>query len=563
MDTTKDINKNTVNVVGYKDNPDGTTTNFLSDGTQDTGKLSPNNDGSYSFNPIGQNIPTTITSDMLNASPTPLKLPEQKTSTLASGVIGSATVANEQVMKNLEAERAKAEKVKTESGFDVQNIINQAIGIQGSRVQEEQNANLPKLREDLTAITNEIDSVQRAYQNELKALDSSNMTDAGRDAASRGISRKYASQLADLSIVQSARNRNLSTAQANVDRKIELQLEPLKLKLDYQKSVYEDNKDSFTKADDRKYQALIKSTERDLNKEEERVKTLENTKLKFMDIASSLGKDNSVFIAMSKATSPEEVLSIASKNGVISLDDQYKAQQVLKTEAEKKKILAETTYNNNPIVKDSPLVDAMYNVNAGTAEGQQKRDLQKIASLVSDGKTKEAKQLIMSRVTSKMSTTERDAQLDRRNTIDALEDMQSALNEYVSLSGNTNILKGSIEDVANKIGTTSDPRLASIKTRIIQATQKYRNSITGAAWGDQEDAEYKTIFPSIKNTSKLNNTIIDTMVPLLKNNERNSISAFLGGTDIYDTVFGGGDKNQDPLGLGIGGSNANNNPLGI
>ncbi len=49
-------NKNTVNVVGYKDNPDGTTTNFLSDGTQDTGKLTKNTDGSYSFSPLNNTV---------------------------------------------------------------------------------------------------------------------------------------------------------------------------------------------------------------------------------------------------------------------------------------------------------------------------------------------------------------------------------------------------------------------------------------------------------------------------------------------------------------------------
>jgi hypothetical protein len=186
----------------------------------------------------------------------------------------------------------------------------------------------------------------------------------------------------------------------------------------------------------------------------------------------------------------------------------------------------------------SSIVNALFNVNAGSAEGQQKRDQAKVMQLVANGDIRAAKALIMSRVTSKMSSGERDAQLDRRNTIEALEDMKESLNDYVVATGDTNIIKGGIEGLANKIGTTSDPRLAAIKTRVIQATQKYRNAITGAAWGEQEDAEYKTIFPSISNTNKLNQTIIDTMIPTLKGNERNAISLFLGGSDIYDEVFG-------------------------
>lgn len=42
----------TLNVTSYKDNPDGTTTNFLSDGSSDTGTYTPNKDGSLNFNPI-------------------------------------------------------------------------------------------------------------------------------------------------------------------------------------------------------------------------------------------------------------------------------------------------------------------------------------------------------------------------------------------------------------------------------------------------------------------------------------------------------------------------------
>lgn len=188
---------------------------------------------------------------------------------------------------------------------------------------------------------------------------------------------------------------------------------------------------------------------------------------------------------------------------------------------------------------DNLLLNAVYNVNAGSAEGQQKRDIAQVQQLVSSGQTEKAKALLMSRVISKMSAGERQSELDRRNTIDALETMQTALGEYVSSTGDTNILRGGVENIANKIGTTSNPALASIKARIIQATQKYRNAITGAAWGEQEDAEYRSIFPSISNTKKLNDTIITTMLDALKSNERNAVGMFLGGTDIYDGIWGG------------------------
>lgn len=305
-----------------------------------------------------------ITYDSLKSNPSLLKLPEQKTSTLSTGIIGSATAANEQMRKNLDVQANKAESAKNTASTDIKDTINQMIGIQSSRLTEEQNANIPKLNEDLTAITNEIDSVQRAYQNELKALDSSNMTDAGRSAASRDISRKYASQLADLSIVQSARNRNLSTAQANVDRKIELQLEPLKLKLDYQKSVYEDNKDSFTKADDRKYQALIKTTERDLNKEEERVKTLENTKLDLLQSASEQGASNEVLKSIQLAPTAEEAIIKAGEYSGNIVDKLIKQQTLKKLQADAQKAMTELG-----VSKTGPLAKAQAQGNISLISG--------------------------------------------------------------------------------------------------------------------------------------------------------------------------------------------------
>lgn len=48
-----------VTVVSFKDNPDGTTTNFYSDGTSETGRLSVGTDGQATFTPGGGNVFTT------------------------------------------------------------------------------------------------------------------------------------------------------------------------------------------------------------------------------------------------------------------------------------------------------------------------------------------------------------------------------------------------------------------------------------------------------------------------------------------------------------------------
>lgn len=279
-----------------------------------------------------------INSDVLKNTQPKLKLPEPTASTVATGIIG-ATEANLQqakdsVAKQQELDLINAKNQASQAKADYSSVVDQIMGVQNSRSTLESNANIPKLSQEATDITNQIETTQRAYQNELKALDSAGLTDAGRASASRDISRKYASQLADLSIIQDVKNRNLTTAQTNIDRKIQLQLEPLKLKADYLKTIYEDNKDILTKSEDRAFQTKIKEEDRNYKKEEDRLKTLEDTKLKYMDIATSIGKGTGVLSEMQKATSPEEVVAIAARNGVISIDDQLKAVQVQEKQLE-------------------------------------------------------------------------------------------------------------------------------------------------------------------------------------------------------------------------------------
>jgi len=401
-----------------------------------------------------------------------------------------------------------------------------------------------KIREMQTAEANQVGGVGGGYSSTIQEY-----------------TRKANAELADLAIQAQVSQGLLDSARQTIKDTIDAQFSPIEDRIARRVQYAQLATNDLTDSEKFKLDQLNKKDEAN-QKEVSTFATALGTTL--LENNAPVGVRTKIFniagdYASGKITK-EQVLAkmseAAGSYGQNIVDQAYKQAQTEKLKTDTKKVLADTAYANDTTAINSPLVNAMVNVNAGSAEGQQKRDTQLIAQFVKNGQTKQAQELIMSRVVNKMSATERDAELDRRNTIDALTEMKSALNEYVSTTGDTNILTGSIENAANKIGQTSDPRLAAIKTRIVQATQKYRNAITGAAWGDQETAEYKTLFPSITNTSKLNSTIIDTMIPLLKNNERNAIGLFLGDSDVYDSIF------SDPLGLGTGQSSSNN-PLSI
>jgi len=401
-----------------------------------------------------------------------------------------------------------------------------------------------KIREMQTAEANQVGGVGGGYSSTIQEY-----------------TRKANAELADLAIQAQASQGLLDSARQTIKDTLEAQFSPIEDRIARRVQYAQLAANDLTENEKYQLDQLNKKDEAN-QKEVSTFATSLGTTL--LENNAPVGVRTKIFnlagdFAAGKITKEQAFAKMSEAAGIYGqniVDQAYKQAQTEKLKADTKKVLADTAYANDTTAINSPLVNAMVNVNAGSAEGQQKRDTQLIAQFVKNGQTKQAQELIMSRVVNKMSATERDAELDRRNTIDALTEMKSALNDYVSQTGDTNILTGSIENVANKIGQTSDPRLSAIKTRIVQATQKYRNAITGAAWGDQETAEYKTIFPSITNTSELNNTIIDTMIPLLKNNERNAIGLFLGGSDVYDSIF------SDPLGLGTGQSGSNN-PLSI
>lgn len=522
-----------------------------------------------------QPIPKTITTGDINTNATIIPVapkapitPYTPTVTAPTGATvgadGTATVLPPPQSKIEQPKEKNAyQKILESIGLDIGQLETQPEVTK--QLQEQQQ--LAQKTEQATKDYNTYNLKKREVEMKIREMQTADANKVGGvgggySATIQDYQRKANSELADLAIQAQASQGLLESARQTIKDTIEAQFSPIEDRITRRTQYAQLAANDLTESEKYTLDQLNKKDEAN-QKEVSTFATALGTTL--LENNAPVGVRTKIFniagdYASGKLTKEQALAKMSETAGSYGqniVDQAYKQAQTEKLKADTKKVLADTVYANDTTAINSPLVNAIVNVNAGSAEGQQKRDTQQIAQFVKNGQTKQAQQLILSRVTSKMSATERDAELDRRNTIDALTEMKQALADYASTPGaDTNLLTGGIENLANKIGQTSDPRLAAIKTRIVQATQKYRNAITGAAWGDQETAEYKTLFPSITNTSKLNNTIIDTMIPLLKNNERNAIGLFLGGSDVYDSIF------SDPLGLGNGQSGSNN-PLSI
>lgn len=119
---------------------------------------------------------------------------------------------------------------------------------------------------------------------------------------------------------------------------------------------------------------------------------------------------------------------------------------------------------------------------------------------------------------------------------EALVDLKGKLDEYVQATGDTNILRGSIENATQRIGQTTDPKLAALKQRIDNAYITYRSAMTGAQFSENESAEYRSILPDIKNSSTLNAAKIDAFLDILEINQRSLLKTQLGDR-AYREIF--------------------------
>lgn len=280
------------------------------------------NESVKSFNTqSGARLPTlsAINSESLNGQQ-PVTIPPAPPETAAGGISGLAEVVKEQTRLAQEQERKAQEAqaaVSTEKG-KLQGLMERVLGVQESRARLEQEAGLGVKQQKVTDYTNQLEGLERAELNEIRALDNQFMSAEGKNAAVREISRRYAFQKADVALLQSAANRDLDTASRIIDRKIALQLEPLQTQLEFTKLFYQENRDLFSKADDRAFQTRIKQLDQEYETTKENRTAIANLQLEALKNGVMIPA--SVMAELNKAKDAAEATQILARSG-ISLQD--------------------------------------------------------------------------------------------------------------------------------------------------------------------------------------------------------------------------------------------------
>lgn len=124
-----------------------------------------------------------------------------------------------------------------------------------------------------------------------------------------------------------------------------------------------------------------------------------------------------------------------------------------------------------------------------------------------------------------------------------IADLDKAL-ELLNKGVQTGLIEAGTQYTYNLLGKDFDPNLSKINAYITSAIQPYRSSITGAAWGDQEDAEYSNLFGSTKYSPEELKARLETIKSIMLNKSIGALDAQV--NPLGGSSFGG--VNTIPVG---------------
>lgn len=411
--------------------------------------------------------PAPITPSDLSGSPSPFKVTAAaaptKVAGLGSSLEADAAATADAYQARLDAKAKTAEAAKSSSFED---LMKAQLGMTGkAEATDKAYADTVDPAEaDLKDINQQIIAEQVALRRRVEEIEKNPQGLFGPalqdqiDQATRDSVRKQA----DLSVIQLARQGKYDSAKAIADRAVEASIEKQKNLIDALQFNYEENKDEFTKDEQRAFESA----------QDARNRALDMQKAKELADYEQKIKEN---------------------------DPLYRAQ-VQKIKAELATTGA-TTITNPDAAKYAPAISII--LGSGKFTQDQK------ASFVAAVNNGEDPFAVIKNQTKTILGQTGENKLTSYETAKAqLDDVQNLLTQYYAAGGTTNFLSGNYEKVINKLGEVKDPKLVEIATQIAAALQIYRNAVSGTAYSVQEGVDIASIFPGINKTQGLNEAIL-------------------------------------------------------
>ncbi len=188
-------------------------------------------------------------------------------------------------------------------------------------------------------------------------------------------------------------------------------------------------------------------------------------------------------------------------------------------------------------INTTALSDAFSFVSARLSKDEALRAKATMQGYLTAGQLDTAKEYVKNLALANIPTEQQNRAQGRFEALSALDEVESAFKAYTAAGGSTGILKGNAESIAQKLGKTTDKRLATIANTLSLALVDYRRSVSGAAFTESEGKAYENIFPSEKKSGELNAAKIESLRSAFNRNNRALFQTTLGPKN-YDLLFG-------------------------
>lgn len=125
---------------------------------------------------------------------------------------------------------------------------------------------------------------------------------------------------------------------------------------------------------------------------------------------------------------------------------------------------------------------------------------------------------------------------DFSNQSIAVSNIDKAISE-IDKGAKTGVINNALQKGFNLFGKDYDPALQSVAAYIVSAVQPYRNSVTGAAWGSQEENEYQQLFGSTAFSPAELKQRLERLKGIMVNKSVQGLNTFVNPLNTYQNPF--------------------------
>jgi hypothetical protein len=255
---------------------------------------------------------TVISPDSL-AAPSPLKItpPPVDTATAGmQGVLETAQGTTDTFLRDLSKQRETTETTKNTSLQAYLDSLMAPGEVAQTAAQYATEGGVDAIQQELDTVNNQILQEQNALRRKIERIQSSGGGLAsGAEAETYNLERESLAKQADLYVIQMGVQGRFDSAKTIADRAVAAQLESAKQRQDILGLLYQDNKEQFTKAEQREFETKQADRNRVIEEEASNKKSIYELAIQ----AQMDGAPTAVVQQMMSAKSKEEALGIGGQ----------------------------------------------------------------------------------------------------------------------------------------------------------------------------------------------------------------------------------------------------------